>query len=112
MKIPIDIKIVSQREHSRLNWALREARKSVMAKAVRDALLVESLPRDPLYQAVEIGIPRSVPPEGAFFAPIVSVLRDDQWISESASVVITPVDGDPWIYFDPIKEYTYVEIEA
>ncbi|NTW30641.1 MAG: hypothetical protein HGA33_05150 [Candidatus Moranbacteria bacterium] len=98
--IKLELEIVTQREHNRLNWALREARKAAIVKAVRDSLIVQE--SGPEYaKAVEIGIRRDMAPEAAYIAPIVSTLRDDGWISARASVVITPsLKSGSYILFD------------
>lgn len=100
MKIKLDIEIVTQREHNRLNWAIREARRSVLAKAVRDALILQETGPEHA-RAVEIGIRHEMIPEAAYIAPIVSTLRDDGWIRSGASVVITPATQEgSYLEFD------------
>ncbi len=99
-QIKIDIEVATQKEHRRLNWAIRSARKTTMTDAVRDALMA-SLARPEEAIAVEIGIRAGTFPESAYIAPIVSFLRRGGWIRQDAAIIITPATRRGiFIHFD------------
>lgn len=90
MKTHIDIELLPKRAYERLPWQMREVKKKEVVDKVRECLLTSpEKPQEPV-SAVEIGIRVGRLPEHTNVEPVLLVLRNDGWISDNATVILTP----------------------
>jgi len=90
MKTHIEAEPLPNRTFNRLPWQIREVRKAELMQTVRDGLfLCDEKPKDPAC-VVEIGIRKGKLPETMHLNPVILVLRNDGWIRDDATVIITP----------------------
>ncbi len=86
MQIKIDLKVPSQREHKKLHWQLREAKKFQMIEAVKQVMILQDQHRR--YPNLLLQIGGSIKPEHCYIAPILAALRTTGWLEEDCTITL------------------------
>lgn len=86
LRVRIDLKVPSQREHRRLHWTLRDTKKFQMIQAVKETMILQDQPGE--FGILHLIIGGTIQPENYLITPIVAALRTTGWLKEDCTVSI------------------------